>query len=538
MSYKDYIKNPKEILSDYEIYDEIILEDNYSLYKACMKSDIDQHYFLSTETFSTSPANLLRLNQLLLAHSHNLFHELLLFLSKSASSLTLYTISPLPGRGDLLPFSPTCPSSYSISKSHLFSSLISLIQEFHKLQIPYLELSPCKILVLQGSTLCLCPFRVLPDFTNSTNYYSPPEILAGIADLTAQFAADVWGLGCLYAELFVSITPLFQGVTAYEKLLRMFEVLGTPEWRSVEAYMTWETYKGLKGLCEAQESAFGAEEILREMLRFDPVERCTVEELEEFWAGEKGSKEVTREVQSHAKSFGEIEFGEGEGKGKGKGKGTGTGIGIGIGRGEGEERVEAREADNVLVVCLKEIKGLRAGEQGSRDCFINVAYEIAVNSTVHVVSDNFPATGRIEMNFSQKFHINSAEFKSRYRHEPIVVNLFQNMRSGSRKSRDVLLGTCEVYIGLLFSSVASEEKSDNSVNGWYNIADNSKILGQIFVEISTEEAFNKQEYAISHKLEETSNYTSESIKIINDDLNKLNLMLSERNIEKEYKAKV
>lgn len=508
MSYKEYIKNPKETMRKYEIYEEVAGEENYSLYKACLKSNVDQHFFLATERFSQCPANLSRVNQLIRCYKEGFFLETVIFLSKSQNSLTLYVISPLPGRGDL---STLVLASADLDKTWLFSSLLFQISAFHSLQVPYLELSPSNILISSGK-LYLCPFRIITDVAKEDNYYLSPELLTGVSDLSVQMAADIWALGCIYAELFISITPLFQGVTSYEKLLRMFEVLGVPEWRCVEMYMTWETYKGLKALCEEVDYAFKAkveeDEVLGEMLKFSLNERPSIEEIGNIWksligTNQKKESEVNTSWASSQKEY---------------------------------SVVEHKESDNVLTVILHQVKGMKVFESGCRDVVVNVAYEIDINSPVRVVSDNFAAAGKIDLNFSQNFHINSEKFKAKYRHEPIFLNVFQGVTSG-KKSRDELLGTCEVYIGLLFSSTVCSEKNDNSVYGWYNISDGAKTIGQILVEISTDQAFLHVSYPISQKLDDTSTYTSDSIRVINEDLSRLTHMLSQKNSEKEHKAK-
>lgn len=225
MSYKDYIRNPKEILKLYEIYDERVLESNYCLSAVCLKTDINLHFFLSAESFSISPASITRLLQLIKAYENSLFLLETLFISKFDNNLTLYLVYPMPDRGDIHPFFQIFDR---IPKLKIFSDLLSVLSNFHKLEIPYLELSPAKI-IYKANDLYLLPFKISPNLSDDTNFYSSPEIIAGIAGLDSQYPADVWALACIYAELFISITPLFQAVTCYERLLRMFEVLGVPE---------------------------------------------------------------------------------------------------------------------------------------------------------------------------------------------------------------------------------------------------------------------------------------------------------------------
>ena len=39
--------------------------------------------------------------------------------------------------------------------------------------------------------------------------------------------SDMWSLGCVFAEMFISLTPLFQSVDNYERVLKYFEVIYT-----------------------------------------------------------------------------------------------------------------------------------------------------------------------------------------------------------------------------------------------------------------------------------------------------------------------
>jgi len=40
------------------------------------------------------------------------------------------------------------------------------------------------------------------------------------------FASDLWSIGCVFAEMFVSLTPVFQAVDTFERTIRFFEVIG------------------------------------------------------------------------------------------------------------------------------------------------------------------------------------------------------------------------------------------------------------------------------------------------------------------------
>ena len=68
--------------------------------------------------------------------------------------------------------------------------------------------------------------------------------------------------------------------------------------------------------------------------------------------------------------------------------------------------------------------------------FINAGYEISLHNSIKVVSDNFLATNKITLNFKQTFKINSEDFKKKYRHDPIIINIFQGANTNSRKFKE------------------------------------------------------------------------------------------------------
>lgn len=39
-----------------------------------------------------------------------------------------------------------------------------------------------------------------------------------------NFSNDMWSLGCIFAEMFISMTPLFQAIDPFDRLVGFFEV--------------------------------------------------------------------------------------------------------------------------------------------------------------------------------------------------------------------------------------------------------------------------------------------------------------------------
>lgn len=121
--------------------------------------------------------------------------------------------------------------------------------------------------------------------TQGTSFYRAPELIIGNPNY--GFEIDVWSLGCIFAELFLK-SPLFHGINDFQILLSICEVMGSPSPRDLPdspEYLLLRdlpTFSGLGfGRLYSAHPEFGREEedFLRQMLRFDPKERLTCEEL-------------------------------------------------------------------------------------------------------------------------------------------------------------------------------------------------------------------------------------------------------------------
>jgi Protein kinase domain len=90
----------------------------------------------------------------------------------------------------------------------------------------------------------MAPEQTIKDF-KQINYAEPDsddsfssEKEKGFSDI----ASDMWALGCVFAEMFVSLTPVFQSVDTFDRIIRFFEVLGIPKKEDV-FYMSQELYE-------------------------------------------------------------------------------------------------------------------------------------------------------------------------------------------------------------------------------------------------------------------------------------------------------
>ena len=74
----------------------------------------------------------------------------------------------------------------------------------------------------------MAPEQVIRDFSQKPlDFAHDFQVEMGIKlkSQTNEFACDMWSLGCIFAEMFVSLTPVFQAVDAFDRAIRFFEVL-------------------------------------------------------------------------------------------------------------------------------------------------------------------------------------------------------------------------------------------------------------------------------------------------------------------------
>lgn len=126
------------------------------------------------------------------------------------------------------------PISYADTKQHLLS-LLTAIEACHQRWILHRDLKPDNMLFLEDGTMKLADFglarmygtpktRLSPQAI--TLWYKPPELLLGAYEYSS--AADMWSVGCIFAELLLR-RPFLQGnKTDISQLDTIFTVFGTP----------------------------------------------------------------------------------------------------------------------------------------------------------------------------------------------------------------------------------------------------------------------------------------------------------------------
>ena len=167
----------------------------------------------------------------------------------------------------------------------------------HSAGILHRDLKPRNLLVNSNWDLKICDFGLsraeIPEISKtgamtdyiSTRWYRAPELLWGAEHYTS--AVDMWSIGCIFAELLLR-RPFLPGDDTENQLELIVNWLGQPESSFFQTFndgrMT-EIFKEMDnqndhGDFEGTFSSWEpvAVDLLRKMLRYNPVERITIED--------------------------------------------------------------------------------------------------------------------------------------------------------------------------------------------------------------------------------------------------------------------
>lgn len=203
----------------------------------------------------------------------------------------IYVVEPwFTGYQDkFIPLSDLLKLDLDYMKKHrLFQNLVIIVKSLHTLGIflklnnskgvPHLDICPKNIWIEDQFLVYLRPFKLRFEGTNllytkkmknSKNsqsiadsrswYMAPEQTIKDFKQINyaepdsddsfgsdrdkgfSDFSSDMWALGCVFAEMFVSLTPVFQSVDTFDRIIRFFEVLGIPKKEDV-FYMSQELY--------------------------------------------------------------------------------------------------------------------------------------------------------------------------------------------------------------------------------------------------------------------------------------------------------
>ena len=129
--------------------------------------------------------------------------------------------------------------------------------------------------------------RSVPPYTEyvSTRYYRAPECILKSTNYNSPI--DIWGLGCIFAEMYTHPQPLFCGANEKEVLFRICSILGTPTheiWndgiRQANIIgMKFPTCPGTDLEKVIPEASSEAIDLMKQMIQWDPNKRATAKKL-------------------------------------------------------------------------------------------------------------------------------------------------------------------------------------------------------------------------------------------------------------------
>ncbi|MFH4977475.1 hypothetical protein AB6A40_004184 [Gnathostoma spinigerum] len=109
-----------------------------------------------------------------------------------------------------------------------------------------------------------------------TRWYRAPELLYGARAYGT--GVDIWAVGCIIAELLLRV-PIFAGETDLDQLVKIYDVLGTPDhddWPNMKTFPDYIEMKPCPGIPLQNIFTAASEdliELIYQCLRFDPLKR-------------------------------------------------------------------------------------------------------------------------------------------------------------------------------------------------------------------------------------------------------------------------
>ena len=129
--------------------------------------------------------------------------------------------------------------------------------------------------------------RSVPPYTEyvSTRYYRAPECILKSTNYNSPI--DIWGLGCIMAEMYTHPQPLFCGSNEKEVLFRICSILGTPTHDTWNDGIRQANIIGMKfPTCPGTDlekvipgASAEAIDLMKQMIQWDPNKRATAKNL-------------------------------------------------------------------------------------------------------------------------------------------------------------------------------------------------------------------------------------------------------------------
>ena len=168
----------------------------------------------------------------------------------------------------------------------MYQTLLGL-SFMHKYGFFHRDMKP-ENLLLNGKKIKIADFglareiRSVPPYTEyvSTRYYRAPECILQFTNYNSPI--DIWGLGCIMAEMYLHPQPLFCGSNEKEVLFKICSVLGTPTYDTWNDGIQQANIVGIRfptnpGI-ELEKIVTGASseaiDLMKQMLKWDPNKRA------------------------------------------------------------------------------------------------------------------------------------------------------------------------------------------------------------------------------------------------------------------------
>lgn len=177
----------------------------------------------------------------------------------------------------------------------LMKHLLSGLHQIHHSSILHRDMKAANILITREGVLKLADFGLArPIFKNRnhlytnrvvTLWYRPPELLLGEREYGP--AIDIWGAGCIMAELWTR-APILQGDTEQKQLQLISQLCGSivpevwPEVEKLPLYKTMELPQNLNRIVTTRLGSIikdnNAVNLIDRLLTLDPTKRGSAEE--------------------------------------------------------------------------------------------------------------------------------------------------------------------------------------------------------------------------------------------------------------------
>ncbi|XP_028758706.1 mitogen-activated protein kinase 19-like [Neltuma alba] len=204
--------------------------------------------------------------------------------------------------------------------------LLRALKYMHTANVYHRDLKPKNILANANCKLKICDFGLARVAFNdapttifwtdyvATRWYRAPELCGAFSSKYTP-AIDIWGIGCIFAEVLTG-KPLFPGKSVVHQLDLITDLLGTPSADTISGVRNEKARKYLMEMRKKRPVPFEqkfpnadslALRLLRRLLAFDPKDRPTAEEAlaDPYF---KGLSKVEREPSCQSISKLEFEF--------------------------------------------------------------------------------------------------------------------------------------------------------------------------------------------------------------------------------------